>query len=124
MGGLIMEDIIRHSGYLCVNRNNTDHEGTQIQHAYTQRYAYDFIDGELVIHAYESIRCASPPIPHLLPEIYDRPIILGHGYDNTKYLFCLPFGFEKLSVFHPFPRDMKVRPEFVIKDFTPGTVFN
>ena len=55
MGGLIMEDIIRHSGYLCVNRNNTDHEGTQIQHANTQRYAYDFIDGELVIHAYESM---------------------------------------------------------------------
>ena len=110
---MTIPDIIRHSGYLCVNRNNTDHEGTQIQHAYTQRYAYDFIDGELVIHAYESI-----------PEIYDRPIILGHGYDNTKYLFCLPFGFEKLSVFHPFPRDMKVRPEFVIKDFTPGTVFN
>lgn len=104
---------VNHSGYICVRRENGINVNTGEQKANIQHYAYDFCDGELVIHAYENI-----------PEIYENPLILGYKFDNTPYLFCLPFGLEKLSPFHSFPYDIRVRPDFIIKEYKKGIMFN
>ena len=68
---------VNHSGYICVIRENEINVNASEQKAQFQHYAYDFCDGELVIHAYETI-----------PEIYENPLILGYKFDNTPYLFC------------------------------------
>ncbi len=100
-----MQNAINHSGYICVNRNNMAPDNLQ-------RYAYDFENGELIIHAYEDI-----------PELNGSSVILGCSFDNKPYLFCLPLVYES-SAFSMFQRNVRLRADCVIKGYKSGIMFD
>lgn len=115
-----MQDIINHSGYINVNRTYNCTKGKGINAEYglespslnmDRHYAYDFNNGDLVIHAFENV-----------PEIDGDNKVLGYSYENTPYLFCsqLPININEFSLY---PQNFHHKIDFVVKGYREGTSY-
>ena len=114
-----------HSGYINIGRNyecvkakkqvlsqamtegGVDHPTLKL----VRHYAYDYADGEVVIHAFERI-----------PEIDGQNFVLGNGFDDTNYLFYsqLPVDMSELSFY---PQNYPWKIDFAVKGYMQGSKY-
>lgn len=115
-----MKDSINHSGYiktycesgrlmLTDNNDKYDDDINSTSVRFTSHYAYDFNNGELVIHAFERI-----------PEIDGSRYVLGHDFESHSYLFHteLPIDMQEYGIY---PKNSHYRVDYVIKDYEMGS---
>lgn len=110
---------LNHSGYIVIKRkcNSCNHkqelkdnidskESTFIE----CRYAYEYNDGFLYIHAYEDV-----------PEISGNNVVIGTGFDRLNYLFIASSKItDSWSDTHP----KRIKIEFFVKGYKKDAVYN
>lgn len=90
---------MNHSGYLCLQPDNA-------------RLAYDFIDGDMVIHS-DNEKC----------ELSKSNFILTRGYDHLQYLFYTQVPVE-ISFGKIFSNNSKFQVDWMIKNYIEGMKYS
>ena len=111
-----MLEELNHSGYISVDKtndvthsdsddnvsviNDNDSSIDRVKH-----YAYEYQNGEIVIHAYDRIN-----------EINGYNYIIGHGFDNKTYLIYSQIPFD-MSYYSMYPLNHRQKIVFLISGY-------
>lgn len=122
-----MLESLNHSGYIdirrkydCVKKSYEFSDGNSVDQNIPgieepilnlmRHFSYDFVAGDLVIHAFESI-----------PEINGQNCIIGHGFDKKSYLFCSQLPVDMWANLYPQTYHQKI--DFVIQNYEIGSYY-